>query len=87
MTSLGEFRFDLLSRAVRERLIADLALSQADVARGSGVSKATVTRLLAGQVIGAGPVLKLCRWLDRDPYGFLDSDLLAASQEHDEVSA
>jgi DNA-binding Xre family transcriptional regulator len=87
MTCLGEFRFDLLSRAVRERLMADGALCQADVARASGVSKATVTRLLAGQVIGAGPVLKLCRWLGRDPYDLLESNLLEAGGARGEVSA
>jgi transcriptional regulator with XRE-family HTH domain len=65
-----------LARDVRLTLRADPSLCQAEAARRSGVSKATVTRLLKGQLIGAGPVLRLCRWLDRDPYDYLERDLL-----------
>lgn len=85
--TLGGFRFDLLSRAVRERLRNEQALSQAAVARASGIAPARVTQLLSGQVIGVGPVLKLCTWLDRSPYDFMDSDLLDSAGERREVSA
>lgn len=83
--TLGGFRFDLLSRAVRERLRQERALTQADVARASGISTTRVSQLLAGQPLGVGLVLKLCRWLDRDPYDFLEDELFDAEPATPEV--
>jgi transcriptional regulator with XRE-family HTH domain len=85
--TLGGFRFDLLSRAVRERLRSESALSQRAVARASGVAPARITQLLSAQPIGVGPVLKLCRWLDRNPYDFLEDELFDAEPVKHEVSA
>ncbi|MEO0385064.1 MAG: helix-turn-helix domain-containing protein [Pseudomonadota bacterium] len=83
--TLGGFAFSQLSNDVRARLRRDMSLSQADIARASGVAPATITRLLKGHVIGVGPTLRLCKWLGQDAWHYMEDELFDAEPAKQEV--
>lgn len=63
---------DKLREAVRAQMKAQQPnpISQTAAAMQIGISKPRLSGFLGGQNAGAGAMLAICRWLNRDPYSF-----------------
>ncbi len=64
------FDFRLLGLAVRTKMARE-QLSLGDVQRAARVSRASVSRVTTRLPIKMVPVLRLCIWLDANPFEFL----------------